>query len=63
MKDRVLWWLLGSSAIYFVAAVVNLFFPYSTLMYIQMAWILSMAAPLYIRPVARLLGMKTLWER
>lgn len=63
MNDRVLLWFCGWSAIYLVAAVTNMFWPFAALMYIQMVWIVCLGAPLVIRPVARLLGMKTLWER
>lgn len=65
VKDapRVVWWLCGNGLIYLVFVVVNSIWPLTSVMFIQIAWIIMMSLPLWNRSVARLLNIKTLWEK
>lgn len=54
-----LFWL---SAIYLVAGFANIAYKFTEAEYIQIVWILCLMIPLVVKPVARWLNMRTLWE-
>lgn len=57
------YWLFWISAIYVVAGFIAVFgFHYPHLEYIQMAYVLAISLPLYVKPIARFLNMKCIYE-
>jgi hypothetical protein len=66
---RVIWrreggyWLFYWTLIYTVIALYSVFVePVAQLEYIQAAWLLVCSLPLWIKPLARFLNMRTLWK-
>lgn len=58
------YWLFWLSVIYACVAVVNLFvFKFTEAEYIQMVWLLVLSLPLFVKPLANWLNMRTLWEK
>lgn len=56
-------WIFWTTVVYFIIGMVDLFLLdedlYPTA---QIIWLMVMWAPLVIKPLARWLNMKTLWE-
>lgn len=56
-------WLFWISALYIVAGIINWNSnPCIRLEYIQAAYVLVLSLPLWVRPLARKLNMKCVWE-
>jgi len=52
-------WLFWLNIIYFVVGLFNIFvYNFTKVEYIQMAWVVLMALPLWIKPLGRWLNMK-----
>ncbi|CAB4241727.1 hypothetical protein UFOVP71_265 [uncultured Caudovirales phage] len=57
------YWLFWTSTIYFLVAMFDLFvYNFTSTEYIQVTWILVLSLPLWIKPFAKWLNMKTIWE-
>ena len=58
------YWLFWTGFIYFILGMVDIFVlkEQDYTVPLQILWILVMAAPLVIKPLARWLNMKTFWE-
>jgi hypothetical protein len=57
------YWLFWVSVIYVIAGLVNHYAHWDfRLELIQMIYVLAISLPLWIRPLARQLNMKCLWE-
>jgi hypothetical protein len=69
MWKRLLWqrsgghYLFWLSAIYLVVGFANIAYKFTEADYIQMVWFLFLMIPLVVKPVARYLNMRTLWEQ
>ena len=69
MLKRLLWqrtgghYLFWLSAIYLVVAFTNIAYKFTEAEYIQMVWMLCLMIPLVVKPVARYLNMRSLWEQ
>ena len=58
------YWLFWLSAIYLIVGFVNVFvYKFTEAEYIQMVWFLVLSLPLFVKPLANWLNMRTLWER
>jgi hypothetical protein len=57
------YWLFWASVIYFVVGMCNEFvYTFTKTEYIQIVWILIISVPLWCKPLARWLNMRTFWE-
>ena len=57
------YWLFWWSFVYFAVGMLDLFlFRVDWFLLIQLVWLTVIALPLIIKPLARWLNMKTLWE-
>lgn len=57
------YWLFWVSVVYVLAGFVAVFgFHYPHLEYIQIAYVLAISLPLYVKPIARFLNMKGVYE-
>ncbi len=69
MWKRLLWqrsgghYLFWLSAIYLIVGFANIAYKFTESEYIQMVWVLCLIIPLVIKPVARWLNMRTIWEQ
>jgi hypothetical protein len=59
------YWLFWMSAIYLVAGFIQIYvYEFSPrLEYIQAVWVVSLSLPLWIKPMAQWLNIKTIWEQ
>ena len=56
-------WLFWVSFVYFVVVMCNEFaYNFTEMEYIQIVWILITSIPLWYKPLARWLNMRTFWE-
>ena len=55
-------YLAWLSAIYLIVGFSNIAYKFTRDEYIQVVWILCLIVPLVIKPVARWLNMRTIWE-
>jgi hypothetical protein len=68
MWKQLLWqrtgghYLFWLSAIYLIVGFSNIAYKFTEADYIQMVWFLCLMIPLIIKPVARFLNMRTIWE-
>lgn len=62
-SPRAVWWLVGTSTIYAVFGLINIVWPFTSLLYLQLVWIVMMSLPLWVKPIAKLLDMRVLWEK
>jgi hypothetical protein len=69
MLKRVLWrptgghYLFWASFVYFWAGMYNVFIEqFASIELIQVVWIVILTIPLLVKPVARRLNMRTIWE-
>ncbi len=58
------YWLFWTGAIYFILGMTDLFIYDFTdhFEYIQAGWMLVLSIPLWVKPVAKWLNMRTMWE-
>ena len=56
------YYLFWASAIYLIVGFTNISYNFTKAEYIQIVWILCLALPLVIKPVARYFNMRTIWE-
>lgn len=54
-----LFWL---SFVYLVVGFSNIAYEFTKTEYIQMVWVLCLMLPLIVKPLARWLNMRTIWE-
>lgn len=54
-----LFWL---STVYLIVGLTNIAYNFTKVEYIQMVWVLCLILPLIIKPLARWLNVRTLWE-
>ncbi len=57
------YWLFWTSAIYFVVGMLDVFYftdDYS--IPLQLFWLACLTLPLVVKPLARWLNMRTIWE-
>jgi hypothetical protein len=58
------YWLFWLSAVYLIVGIVNIFvYRFAEAEYIQMVFVLVLSLPLFIKPLANWLNMRTLWEK
>jgi hypothetical protein len=63
-KHRPFNWLFWVSAVYAVVGLANAsIYRFTEIEYIQFAYLLILSLPLWIKPLAKFLNMKTLWEK
>lgn len=55
-------WLVLCCAPYLVVAVINLFWPFVGMEYIQVIWLIVLSLPLWLSPVSKFVGIKPLWK-
>ena len=57
------YWLFWTTFIYFWVGMFDIFvYNFTRTEFIQVAWIIIMSLPLYIKPLARYFNMKCVWE-
>ena len=57
------YWLFWTTFIYFWVGMFDIFvYNFTRTEFIQVAWIIVMSLPLYIKPLARYFNMKCVWE-
>ena len=57
------YWLFWVSVAYVVAGIVSVFvLHYTSIEYVQVAYVLAVSLPLWVKPLARYFNMKCVWE-
>ena len=58
------YYLFWTGVVYFLTGMFNIFvYEFTRSEFIQIAWIVVLALPLTVRPIAHHFNMRTLWER
>ena len=61
--NRSAWWLYWVSMIYLTVGMFDIFiYRFCRTEYIQAVWVVVLSLPLWIRPLARKLNIKCVWE-
>lgn len=64
MKMSPGWWLIICTTVYLIAEVIAILVYHCSVeveFWIQLTWIIVMSLPLFVKPMARWINMKTLW--
>lgn len=57
------YWLFWISFVYLVIGFINIFlYKFTDSVHIQMVYVLVLSLPLFIKPFANYLNMRTIWE-
>lgn len=55
-------YLMTTGAVYLVAGLYNVFYEFTRIEYIQLAWLAVITLPLVFPPLANRLEMRTIWH-